>query len=331
MSASKIIDQANNEANLIIQNQAVFNLAVIIPAYNRWDETAECLEKMFQDAYLTKRIFLIDDGSLDGTTERCRERFPWVEILQGNGNLWWSGAINLGVKTALLGGADLVLWLNNDNLIEPGTITRLVEVYRRSPLRSVICAENRSTETGELEWQGEPPFWHPKVSAWQADQGRDPILSLKHPPGGRGVLIPAICFREVGVVDEAQFPHYWADHDFHYRAMERGYRYLLVRGATVWNRPNPPRFEGVAPFTLLWGWLYLASRRSPMNLLTLHRLWRRHLLPPEYRYVLAGYVRRTLYWLLTGLIVRYGWLYSCLKRIKLLVKNLNDSKILPFC
>ena len=298
-----------------------FNLVIIIPAFNRWGETSDCLHRLSRDVYRRKKIFLVDDGSTDGTSEFCRERFPGVKILQGNGSLWWSGAINLGVMEALRTGADLVLWLNNDNLVEPETISQLVEVYRRSPLRSIICAENRSTATGDLEWRGDPPFWHPETADWRKEREGKEVMLLKHPPGGRGVLVPSICFREVGIVDQAQFPHYWADHDFHYRAMGQGYRYLLASGATVWNRPNPPRFEGRDPFTLAWSWSYLTSRRSPMNLLTLHRLWRRHLSPQEYRQIFSGYICRTFYWILTGVIVRHARLYSSLVRIKRFVKK----------
>ena len=293
-----------------------FNLAIIIPTFNRWEDTAICLGRLSRDLYEKKTIILIDDGSTDGTTQHCREQFPWVRILQGDGNLWWSGAINLGIKEALRIGADLVLWLNNDNEVEPETINLLINTYRRSALRSVICAENRSSVTKELEWQGEPPFWHPKVADWREEEGGRKTIVLKHPPGGRGVLVPTICFREVGVVDQEQFPHYWADHDFHYRAMARGYHYLLVRGATVWNRPNPPRFEGKKPFTLSWTWSYLASRRSPMNLLTLHRLWRRHLPSIEYRRIYTGYLRRTIYWIVTGTIARYVWLHRSLRLLR---------------
>ena len=304
-----------------------FHLVVIIPAFNRWEETSACLDRLSRDVYQRKTIILVDDGSTDGTAVRCRERFPWVVIIRGSGDLWWSGAINLGVTKALETGADLVLWLNNDNLVEPETITRLVEVYRQLPLRSVICAVNRSTATRELEWRGDPPFWHPEAADWQVEkEGKDAVL-LRHPPGGRGVLVPAICFREVGVVDQKQFPQYWADHDFHYRAMDRGYRYVLARGATVWNRPNPPRFEGRIPFTLAWSWAYLTSRHSPMNLLTLHRLWRRHLPPLTYRQIFGGYTRRTFYWILTGWIARYGWLHGSLKRLKLLVCSVFESNV----
>jgi len=294
-------------------------LAVIIPAFNRWHETADCLERLFQDDYPMKTVLLVDDGSNDGTADLCRERFPEVKIISGDGNLWWSGAINLGVTEALRCGVELILWLNNDNLVEPETISRLVETYRSSPLRSVICAENRSTATGELEWRGEPPFWHPDASQWKDESVDGLSIPLRHPPGGRGVLIPAICFREVGMVDQRQFPHYWADHDFHYRAMSRGFQYLLARGATVWNRPNPPRNRTQEPFTLVWSWSYLTSRQSPMNVMTLRRLWRRHLSPHEYCQIFGAYLFRTLYWILTGAVARYGWLYGNLKSLKRLV------------
>lgn len=261
-------------------------------------------------------VILVDDGSSDGTADLCRERFPEVKIISGDGNLWWSGAINLGVAEAMRSGADLILWLNNDNLVESRTISTLVDTYRGSPLRSVICAENRSTATGELEWKGEPPFWHSDASSWQDELVNGPGRPLRHPPGGRGVLIPSICFREVGLIDQRRFPHYWADHDFHYRAMSRGYQYLLARGATVWNRPNPPRFGNQVPFTMEWSWSYLTSRRSPMNVLTLRRLWRRHLSDPEYRRVFGGYVWRTLHWILTGMIARHEWLHRGVKGLK---------------
>ena len=274
-----------------------------------------------------KAVFLIDDGSTDGTSERCRERFPYVKIISGDGNLWWSGAINLGVTAALRCGADLILWLNNDNLVEPQAISTLVETYRSSPLRSVICAVNRSTATRQVEWNGAPPFWHADASMWQGDPGDGLNSPLRHPPGGRGVLIPAICFREVGMVDQTQFPHYWADHDFHYRAMQRGYRYFLSREATVWNRPNPSRFEEREPFTISSSWYYLTSRRSPMNVLTLRRLWRRHLPIPEYRRVFGGYVRRTLYWILTGMIARYRWLHRSLRCLKRCCGHLRTKEV----
>ena len=44
---------------------------------------------------------IVDDGSNDGTQQIVKETYPEVEILSGDGNLWWTGAMHLGVEYIL--------------------------------------------------------------------------------------------------------------------------------------------------------------------------------------------------------------------------------------
>lgn len=320
----------------------MLRVAVIIPTHNRWAAADRALSSLTRDGYPWKSIFLVDDGSSDGTAKLCRERYPEVTILSGNGDLWWSGAINLGLAAALRGEFELVLWLNDDNRVEGDTLQLMVDAYLRCGERSVICARTRSTETGEDEWTGEPPRWHPD---WTATPGLlpgnppgsppgslpgslpgtpedEPDLSLEHPPGGRGVLIPVACFRDIGLVDQRNFPHYWADHDFHYRAMKYGYGYYLASGAFIWNQPNQARFDESDRFSLRWIKGFLLSRRSPMNLPTLRRLLKRHLPPDEYRSIFYPFATRTMIWLASGWIARHPLIHRPMRSIFNLFRHL---------
>ncbi|MGE3949414.1 MAG: glycosyltransferase family 2 protein [Blastocatellales bacterium] len=291
-------------------------LAVIIPTFNRWNDAQKCLLSLKKDEFGQKRVFLVNDGSTDDTGIQAALSFPEVEVINGDGNLWWSGAINLGLKTALQQNPDCILWLNDDNQVEPQTITRMIESHIRCGPKSVICARTRSLETGQDEWVGEPPRWHPDFGKWTAPDLPQPDVPLEHPPGGRGVLIPAECFREVGLIDRKTFPHYWADHDFHYRAMKAGYKYYLATEAVVWNAPNSRRPGDPDEFTLRWIWNFLFTRRSPMNLPTLRRLLRRHLPREEFRRTFYPLAFDTLKWLGSGWVAGKPLIHRSLRALR---------------
>lgn len=293
-------------------------LTVVIPTHNRWEQARAALSALARSEYKNFELVLIEDGCTDGTADHCRREFPDVQLLHGDGNLWWSGAINLGIEHALVQGADAVVWLNDDNRVEPQTLTRMVESFERMGEHTVICARTKSTDTGLDEWVGGPPRWHAEFTKWTPPSLSARDVPVNHPPGGRGVLIPAQCFREIGLADGRAFPHYWADHDFHYRAMRAGYKYFIATEATVWNVPNQPRPELRSDHSLralLW---FLFNRRSAMNMPTLRRLLKRHLPPAEYRRIFYPILFRHLVWLSYEWLVRKPLLHRPLHALKIL-------------
>ena len=96
-------------------------IAVLIPVYNHLEYTKTCVktlkdlmtEYVFTGIRLT--VVVIDDGSTDGTGEWLGKNYPGVIVLRGDGDLWWSGAVNLGARYAIetLHSDYLLLW-NND-------------------------------------------------------------------------------------------------------------------------------------------------------------------------------------------------------------------------
>lgn len=289
---------------------------IVMPTYNRWHEARVSLRCLLLSTYRNFTILLVEDACSDGTVEKCRAEFPEVEILRGDGDLWWSGAINKGVEYALERGADAIVWLNDDNQVEPNTLSRMVESFKRMGERSIICARTKATDTGLDEWVGDPPRWHPEFGEWKPPDLAAADVPVNHPPGGRGVLIPAQCFREIGLVDSQAFPHYWADHDFHYRAMKAGYQYSIAPKAVVWNLPNKPRPEATELFSSTGVRWFLFNRRSAMNIPTLRRLLKRHLPPHQYRSIFYPILFGHLAWLSYGWLIRKPLLHKPLRALK---------------
>jgi GT2 family glycosyltransferase len=274
----------------------------VMPTYNRWDEARVSIGRLLESDYANLHILLVEDACTDGTVEKCRAEFPEVEILHGDGDLWWSGATNMGSRHALDAGADLILWINDDIRVEPQTVGALVASHTRQGARTVVCARIVRPD-GEQEWRGDPPPWHPAHKTWRAPElPTTGDLAIEHPPGGQGVLIPAECFREIGFLDRENFAMNWADHNFHYRAMRAGYRYFISPAAVVSERANrePPQAKNV--FTLRGAWWFLTNRRSYGNMRALRRHLKRCLPPAEYRRIFYPILARHLAWL------SYGWL-----------------------
>ncbi|MHC5831198.1 MAG: glycosyltransferase family 2 protein, partial [Nostoc sp.] len=75
-------------------------LAVIMTCFNRRETTLICLRALAQQ---TKSfdVYLTDDGSSDGTSKAVKVFYPQVQILQGNGNLFWVGGMRLAFAEAM--------------------------------------------------------------------------------------------------------------------------------------------------------------------------------------------------------------------------------------
>ena len=101
-------------------------LAVIMTCHNRKEKTLSCLQSLHETIAGNDRIavsvYLTDDGCTDGTAEAIRAQqyqFP-VNILTGNGDLFWNGGMINSWKAAISDGDfDGYLWLNDDTRVLP--------------------------------------------------------------------------------------------------------------------------------------------------------------------------------------------------------------------
>ena len=208
---------------------AAATVYVLIPVFNRWKLTQACLSSLSatrlpESAGL--RVVVIDDGSTDDTPQALPREFPGVEVLQGDGELWWTGAMELAVDhlRPRFGANDYVMALNNDSLVAPDTIERLIEVSRARG-GAMVAAMAKETDRylhvgGRFVWRGLSPgrlLWHTDKEV----EDLPPVIDA-HFLFGHATIMPASVFDKVGNFMARRYPQYFGDTEFTYRAYKAG-------------------------------------------------------------------------------------------------------------
>ena len=108
------------------QMKSPFVVSVILNT-NRRDDTLAVLDSISRNTYPHHQVIVLDNASTDGSIEAIQARFPAVSNIRLERNLGYAGNNNVGIEAALKLGADWVFVLNEDTLLAPDCINRLVE------------------------------------------------------------------------------------------------------------------------------------------------------------------------------------------------------------
>lgn len=105
--------------------------AAVVVRWRGGDEAARCLRSLSEHArdHLAE-VVLVDSGSGDGGAERLAAAFPSVRVLDLPVNRGFAHAANRGVAAT---DAPLVLLLNPDTLVRPGSVDTLTRFLTRRP------------------------------------------------------------------------------------------------------------------------------------------------------------------------------------------------------
>lgn len=252
------------------KDRPAVRVSIVIPVHNRVTDTLECLHSLQSLRYPAYEIVIVDDGSTDGTAQLVHQHFPQVRILAGDGNLWWSGAVNLGIPDALSRSFEFVLLLNNDSVISPDSLSWLVATANKHPGDVVGSVVYDYANREQLRFCGGKMDWRCGGPVKLKEQDLVNAAGLPYPTdfyGARGVLVPRSVFDLIGLFDETTFPHYWGDMDFWVRARQAGIKLWIDPRSIVWDKRDDRR--GQSTSTKVKGHNLvplLFSRRSAWNL-----------------------------------------------------------------
>lgn len=248
---------------------------IVIPAHNRKPLTLACLASLAGQSCGEFSVVVVDDGSTDGTWEAIRQAFPQVHLIRGSGDLWWTRATNLGVLRALERGASRVVTLNDDLECAPDCLEKLLQAAARHPCALLGCAAC-DIATGTLTHRGAIIDWKSARFDGPPRPAGPDLLEVSHLPG-RGMLVPARVFRQIGLFDDAGLPHYGADYDFSMRAKAAGFALLCAAAARIYSHVEESGATALVARRSLPNYLrHLFGNKGGGNLAVFTRLAWRH-------------------------------------------------------
>jgi GT2 family glycosyltransferase len=202
------------------------SVVALLACHNRRELTLASLASLFaQESDCAVRAVVVDDGCSDGTGEAALECFgAAVELVRGDGTLFWAGGMARAEAHAVQSDPDYVLWLNDDVVLAPHALGSLLQTSSSAASAIAVGAvadptTRQITYTGLRRIDRHPMHFRPMRPTC------DP--SEVDTFNGNVVLVPRSVYLAVGGIDGA-FGHALADLDYALRARRLGFRALLA-------------------------------------------------------------------------------------------------------
>jgi GT2 family glycosyltransferase len=205
-------------------------LSILITCFNRREKTLACLGALREacSEALSYKVFIVDDGSSDGTFDAISRSFPEVKLIRGPGNLYWNRGMHRAWSDALSTPTDYYLWLNDDLVLRPGSVRELVQ----------HGMDNGARLGGKLIVVGRTLNPKTRRTTYGGYKRRNGVsrLRFRHlsenevlcdTMNGNCVLIPTSATDDIGIND-IRFSHAFGDLDYGLRAVRAGYTILQM-------------------------------------------------------------------------------------------------------
>ena len=248
-------------------------VAVVVLCWNGHRDTLACLESLGRVDWDQLTTIVVDNGSTDGTAEAVRERFPRVLLLRSNENLGFAEGNNVGLRAAFAAGADYVLLLNNDTVVDPGLLRALVEEAELRPDAGALCPMIYYNQPADRIWYAGAAFDPRRVHNGRhtgygdRDVGQYAKTREIGRATGAAMLVRRKAVEDVGYLDHRLFLQV-EDVEWSLRMRAAGYRILFVPAGKVWHGVSVATGGEHAPATAYYemrNTLAVCARHFPLR------------------------------------------------------------------
>ena len=217
-------------------------IAIIIINWNTYQLTFNCLKSLEECTYKNKTIFVVDNGSKDGSGDKIALQFPESNYIKNQTNEGFTGANNKALKVILKQNFDYVLLLNNDTVVKPNFLSLLeatMESDKNLAATQPLILDYPNTNT---IWNAGGSFnsffclfntrckgmiYNPKLKIETSTQWIS----------GCCVMVKIAVIKKVGLLDDRFFA-YFEDADWSIRMTNLGYKLGVVPESIIYHHSS---------------------------------------------------------------------------------------------
>jgi len=233
----------------------MYNIFVSIINFNGAKNTLNCLKSLNEVVKkdFSLNIVLIDNGSSEKLIldEKKYKNFS-LKLIRSDKNLGFAGGQNLGIKYSLGNGADFIVVLNNDVILDKDIFIELLKAFEEKEDCGLVSPKiyfakgfefhknsYQEKDLGNVIWYaGGKMDWNNIIGSHrgvdEVDKGQYEKIEETDFASGCAVMIKREVFEKVGVFDEKYFLYY-EDNDFNQRAKKIGYKIYYEPKAILWH------------------------------------------------------------------------------------------------
>jgi GT2 family glycosyltransferase len=230
-------------------------VCIVLLNWNQCDDTLVCLESLAKISYCPTRVVVVDNGSTDDSVASIRRSYPGVEVIASSHNTGCAGGRNLGLAHARSLNSDLVLFLDNDTVVDPRFLSHLIDAAETNPgvgiLSSKILLNSDPsvcwTAGGVVNANGTVDALHYYTPSLEVP---DSAFYVDWVPGCV-LLARREVYEAIGTFDDSYFI-YFEDIDWCVRASRLGFRIMVVPQSIVYHKVSQSSGGDYSPLKLYY-------------------------------------------------------------------------------
>jgi GT2 family glycosyltransferase len=245
------------------------DLSIALVNWNNRDYLKQCLESLeAAELSVECEIVVTDNGSTDGSLQMLAERFPYVQIVQNEGNVGVARANNQCIQAS---SGRYVYILNNDTVVNRPSIQSMVRFLDEHPEAGAVGG-NLLNPDGSLQssffhfptlreeflivshiGRRLNPTFPSHKGAWPAVRTVDWISSAS-------IIVRRAAIEQIGLIDEEYFI-YSDETDWQYRLWQAGWKVYYLPQVTTIHYGGGSFQPGGKRYTLVYRGRMLFARK----------------------------------------------------------------------